>query len=254
MMNREYFHKYSKKYGPFDLDGASDNDGLNSQVPHPSFCCPKRPFQEQDLKNYRRIWLNAPYEKLEEFLGHYLRQKLLYPHLRATFVVPKWTRKPWFKLLKNFRLVDELQADQHVFTCPTNDEQEGARQDVGPTRWPTQVYCDESDTVAFLPQQLRTPPKTYWTHSKTLVTDGERVLLTIEDNGLVWFPGGGQEPADLTPEQTAVRELFEETGYRAQEPHLRLLGTQSAGEKKFYVYLHRVRPTSVPDKLPSDLT
>jgi hypothetical protein len=29
MMNREYFLKYSHTYGPFDLDGASDNDGLN---------------------------------------------------------------------------------------------------------------------------------------------------------------------------------------------------------------------------------
>jgi G3E family GTPase len=32
MMNREYFLKYSQAYGPFDLDRASDNDGLNSQV------------------------------------------------------------------------------------------------------------------------------------------------------------------------------------------------------------------------------
>jgi hypothetical protein len=32
MMNREYFLKYSRTYGPFDLDGASDNDGLISQV------------------------------------------------------------------------------------------------------------------------------------------------------------------------------------------------------------------------------
>jgi hypothetical protein len=31
-MNREYFLMYSHTYGPFDLDGASDNDGLNFQV------------------------------------------------------------------------------------------------------------------------------------------------------------------------------------------------------------------------------
>jgi hypothetical protein len=30
MMNRGYFLKYYQTYGPFDLDGASDNDGLNS--------------------------------------------------------------------------------------------------------------------------------------------------------------------------------------------------------------------------------
>jgi hypothetical protein len=38
MMNRKYFLKYSQTYGPFDLDGASDNDGLhNSQVAE-DFC------------------------------------------------------------------------------------------------------------------------------------------------------------------------------------------------------------------------
>jgi hypothetical protein len=108
MMNREYFLKYSLD-GPFDLDGASDNDGLNSQVAE-DFCCPARPFQERDLLKYRRIWLNAPFDELEDFWGHYLRYKLIHPHMRAVIVVPKWRAKPWFKLLRNFRLVDELAA------------------------------------------------------------------------------------------------------------------------------------------------
>jgi hypothetical protein len=43
MMNMVYFLKYSQTYGPFDLNGASDNDGLNSQVAE-GFCCPPRPF------------------------------------------------------------------------------------------------------------------------------------------------------------------------------------------------------------------
>jgi hypothetical protein len=43
MMNREYYLKYSQTYGPFDLDGASDYDGLKSQVAEDS-CCPARPF------------------------------------------------------------------------------------------------------------------------------------------------------------------------------------------------------------------
>jgi hypothetical protein len=48
MMNREYFLKYSQTYGPFDLDGVSDNDGVNSSVAE-DFCCPASPFQERDL-------------------------------------------------------------------------------------------------------------------------------------------------------------------------------------------------------------
>jgi hypothetical protein len=62
MMNREYFLKYSQTCGPFDLYGASDNDGLHSQVAE-DFCCPARPFQERDLKKYKRIWLNAPFNE-----------------------------------------------------------------------------------------------------------------------------------------------------------------------------------------------
>jgi hypothetical protein len=69
MTNREYFLKYSQTYRPFDLDGASDNDGLNSQVAE-DFFCPAHPFQERDLQKYRRIWLNAPLNELEDFLGH----------------------------------------------------------------------------------------------------------------------------------------------------------------------------------------
>jgi hypothetical protein len=48
MMNSEYILKYSQTYGHFDLDGGSDNDGLNFQVAE-DFCCPARPFQERDL-------------------------------------------------------------------------------------------------------------------------------------------------------------------------------------------------------------
>jgi hypothetical protein len=59
------------------------------------FCCPARAFQERYLQNYRRIWLNAPFNELEDFWAHYLRSKLLHPHTRAVIVVvPKWRTKP----------------------------------------------------------------------------------------------------------------------------------------------------------------
>jgi hypothetical protein len=117
---------YSSTYGPFDLDGGSDNDGLDSQVAE-GFCCPARPFQKRDLHKYQRIWLNTPFNKLEDFLGHYFRSKLLHPHVRAVIVVPKWRTTPWFKLLRNFLLNHELAATEHVFICPTNDGIDGRR-------------------------------------------------------------------------------------------------------------------------------
>jgi ADP-ribose pyrophosphatase YjhB (NUDIX family) len=170
-------------------------------------------------------------------------------------VVPKWTRRPWFRLLRNFRLIDELPAESSVFTCLTGNDKglQGTRQEVGPTRWPTQVYADNTDYVRFLPQKLRNPQKTYWTHAKIIITDGRRVLLRRENSGWIWFPGGERRTADATPESTIVREVFEIMGYKIQESQLRRLGTESSTPgTKDYVFLYRVRPGSVPDDVPSD--
>jgi hypothetical protein len=80
------------------------------------------------------------------------------------------------------------------------------------------------------------PLKTYWTHSTTLVTDGRRVLLAKEDSSMVWFLGGKQEIEDATPECRALRALTETIGLKVCETNLRLLGTESSGQNKRYVF------------------
>jgi hypothetical protein len=143
------------------------------------------PISRERSTKVPEILVKCAISRIRRFLGHYLRSKLLHPHLRADIVVPKWRAKPWLNLMRNFRLADELAAIEHVFTCPTNDGIEGRGQDVRPTRWTTHVYVDDTDRVRFLPHNLQNPPKTYWTHSTTLVTDGRRVLLAKEDTGMV---------------------------------------------------------------------
>ena len=64
---------------------------------------------------------------------------------------------------------------------------------------------------------------------------------------MFWFPGGKEEIEDATPECTAVRALTETTGFKVSETNLRLLGTESSGQNKRYVYIARVRPGSIPD-------
>eukprot|EP00951_Prasinocladus_malaysianus_P021402 scaffold176870_cov16-Prasinocladus_malaysianus.AAC.2 len=116
------------------MDGAADDQGLTSQVAR-DFCSPATPFEDQDLNQVERLWLHAPHDQLQEFLAHYLRSKLRKPSLRGVFVVPKWTRTPWYQLLKNFRLVDEIPAGtKSVFTRATSTT-DGTREDVGPTPW-----------------------------------------------------------------------------------------------------------------------
>jgi hypothetical protein len=136
---------------------------------------------------------------------------------------------------------------EHVFTCHANDEIEGRRQDVRPTRWTTQAYVDDTDRVRFLPHNPPKPPKTYLTHSTTLVTDGRRVLLVKEDTGMVLFLGGKHEIEDATPDCTSVRALTETTGFKVSETNLRLLGTESSGQNRRYGYIARVRPGSIPN-------
>lgn len=62
------------------------------------------------------------------------------------------------------------------------------------------------------------------------------------------FPGGRADPGDKTPMQTAVRELYEETGIRAQT--LELLDRWDHNGRPTYAYLATVwkgRPRSSPE-------
>jgi hypothetical protein len=64
---------------------------------------------------------------------------------------------------------------------------------------------------------------------------------------MVWFPGGKHEIEDATLECTATRTLTKTIGFKVSETNLRLLGTESSGQNKRYVYIARVRPGSIPN-------
>ena len=114
----------------FDLDGACDDKGINAHVA--AFYSPSNRFLDADFAR-KNVFLNAPFDRLEEFLRHYLRTKLRDPSTKGVFVVPKWTRKPWFRLLRNLTLVEEIPAGLLVFSHPNR---KGARTRIteGPTK------------------------------------------------------------------------------------------------------------------------
>jgi hypothetical protein len=94
----------------------------------------------------------------------------------AVIIVPKWRTTPWFKLLRNFRLGDELATTEYVFTCLMIDGIDGKRQDVGPARWTTQFYVDDTDgVVRFLPHNNLHTPRRPIGLTRGLVTNGIRV-------------------------------------------------------------------------------
>jgi hypothetical protein len=70
---------------------------------------------------------------------------------------------------------------------------------------------------------------------------------------MVWFHGDKQEIEDATPERTPTRTLTETIGFKVREINLRLLGTESSGQNKRYVYIARVRPGSIPNATSASL-
>ena len=149
-LNRSIFLRLQQQYGPFDLDGACDDQGENAHTW--DFCSPSRSFLETDFAG-KNIYLNAPFDQIEAFLAHYLRTKIRDSSTRGVFVVPKWKKQPWFRLLKNFTLIEEIPAGSAVFTHPSRqpEPRPGDRVSEGPTRWPVQIYVDKSARVRFLP-------------------------------------------------------------------------------------------------------
>jgi hypothetical protein len=70
----------------FTLDACAADDGHNALCDN--FCSPSRSFLDADLQN-NHVWLNAPFDILQECVCHYWQQKQLYPDkLSACIVVP----------------------------------------------------------------------------------------------------------------------------------------------------------------------
>jgi predicted aspartyl protease len=70
----------------FTLDACAHDSGNNALCE--SFCSPSKSFLETDLDN-AHIWMNAPFDQLQEFVCHYVQQKKLHPQtLSACILVP----------------------------------------------------------------------------------------------------------------------------------------------------------------------
>jgi len=79
--------------------------------------------------------------------------------------------------------------------------------------------------------------------------EGWQILLTRrhsdlpEHSGQVAFPGGRADPEDISPEQTALREAYEEIGLRQSDVHL-------LGRLQDYLTITNYRVTPVVGVMP----
>lgn len=112
------------------------------------------------------MWINAPFNRLTDWIKHYSKLKALDPSLSACFLVPKWNSTtnslPAFQKLLltsiNARLLKEYPAGTLLFEAPTTC---GTREAMPGTPWPVQIYYDApgNRTPAFL-ASLDTPMST----------------------------------------------------------------------------------------------
>ena len=136
----------------FSLDGASKATGENSLVPD-NFCYAEgRPFQEEDLTG-QHVFLNAPFQLLDEMLSHYCKEKERSPHnTSGCFVVPKWQGATFFKYLKGMQVVAHYAKGTKLFHAINHKS--GKREPMPGIPWEVMVFYDPPRHPSRTPKQV----------------------------------------------------------------------------------------------------
>ena len=170
------FEELDLAYGPFTLDACADEGGKNAFVPR--YCSPRKPLQEEELKDGDKVWMNPPYSKLEALLQTYLR-KVEGKDVTGVLVLPKWLDSAWWELTDQMELIHEFQPGEQVFTAPGPG---GARIRMGPIRWPVCVFLHESHKLSGEDTRTRSEEILYEVpelNSVNLPVDRRRQLVTL---------------------------------------------------------------------------
>ena len=119
-------------------------------MPSPPFstvCCRTaavKPWQATTLR-----WCNADFHQLYRILQHCrLQRQQHHPQTAATFCVPAWMDRPWWRMLKGMHVAAMYPAGEQLFTAPDWHSLErkdgrlglgGERQSAGGTTWPVLI-------------------------------------------------------------------------------------------------------------------
>lgn len=147
---RDEYLALSRKFGPFTVDAACDEDGYNSMCSR--FYSTANSFLDTDAFHFKSndtLWINPPFDDPGPFLRHYLDLKAHSPGLSCMFILPLWRGQPWRTDLQHFQLIKTYPAGTDLFTRPVVPGQP-LREAVGPTRWPTQVWYDPPSSTPLL--------------------------------------------------------------------------------------------------------
>ena len=144
MLDPDEFLKLEKCLGiPFTLDGACNKNLDNSHVPSNS-CTVDRPFEETHIRG-ERVFLNGPFDKLDEMLQHYCMEKAESPYdTSGCFVVPKWPKALFNRFLKGMHVLVHYPKGSRIFYAV--DKETGKRELMPGIPWDVKVYYDPPKT------------------------------------------------------------------------------------------------------------
>lgn len=145
MFSRDEFKKLQSALGfQFTLDGACNECGDNALVRR--WCSPgQKSFLNTDVSG-ERLWLNAPWEQLKQFLSHYLACKSKAPSTTSgCFIVPKWPGKAFTKCLRGMHLIREYPVGTRLFQARVSGT--GERAPMPPCPYVVQVWYDPPRAV-----------------------------------------------------------------------------------------------------------
>ena len=196
MFDRAKFHELDQEYGPFTLDGAANANGDNSQCKR--FCSKEKSFMDQDLTG-ETVWANFPYERADDFLDHYFKQKAKDPSLGAMFVLPQWESTPWWSKVSRLQRVRQYPRGTDLFTAPTGTK--GERESLGPTQWAVIVFYDPPAAHSSPPKEIDDRLEDCSLHSGEDSTDEGDAPGPTEDTANVQRTAEGHaEPAAYEPQ------------------------------------------------------
>ena len=126
----------------FTLDGACNSNGNNAHCKR--YCSPKDSFLDKQLKD-EIVWLNPPFNRMQEFVQHYVKCKAKHPTtVSACICVPDWDA-PWKKDVQHMRVLKRFPKGSYLFDQPKGNAKKG-RQQMGPTPWPVLILYDAPST------------------------------------------------------------------------------------------------------------
>ena len=142
------FQALEKLLGKFTVDGCADNQGYNAQCHR--YYCPNNSFLTADVSG-EQVWMNPPFERIEEFLAHYLSCKARNPSTTSgCIILPVWGAA-WNEAVRGMKLVHTYPVGSQIFFDAFGQLMPG-------TPWAIRVYYDAANQGDYLPDLFPTAP------------------------------------------------------------------------------------------------